>query len=94
LDDSVFSVAFGQGDINYGIFDCVSPTLCMNETIDGVVDELSDAAPLLEIDLAEHGKDPGGRDKVEFFVAFWQRSVHRSSQVGDMRSISGEVPTV
>jgi hypothetical protein len=41
----------------------------MKEAINGIIDKLTDAAPLLEVDLAEHRKHPRGWRKIEFACA-------------------------
>ena len=47
----------GDGDI--GVLHRVALASRVEEPVDGVVDELGEAAPLVEVDLAQHLQDPG-----------------------------------
>ena len=48
-----------EGDGDVGVFHRLSFPGRVEEPVDGVVDEFGEAAPLVEVDLAQHLQDPG-----------------------------------
>ena len=61
LDGDASGVVVGarEGDSDVGVLDRVALAGGVKEAVDGIVDELGEAAPLVEVDLAQHLQDSG-----------------------------------